>query len=179
MKNSKLFIALSLLVVNTAFAEDTAAKMKATLNVATDKEPAQVAEIRQYYTQIKKQAQKSEVWTYSDIASNFHTVLYDNEKEIFRTIESPEEREYKFYSEFLFDKKTGKLVFAYQNSSYEDERGKQNPQLRYYWHNGKLIHSKMNKNADLETTCDDLLKEANYFRENGGKDTFFGDLKDF
>ncbi|MBR0129173.1 MAG: hypothetical protein IJM09_05095, partial [Neisseriaceae bacterium] len=147
-----------------ALAEDSATKMKTTLNVAHKKEPKQVAEIRKYYMQISKWSGNSERYTRSDIAFNLHSMWYNNGKKVFHTIQSWEEREDKLYTEFLFDQQTGELIFAYQNHSYEDERGKQNPQLRCYWHKGKLIHSKIKKDADLETTCDDLLKEAEHFR---------------
>ena len=163
MRNSTILIILGLLTVNFAIAEDNAAKMTATIKVASDKEPNEVAQIRQYYTQISKRAKnRKNLFSRTDMMKNTISVLYDNEKMVFYTFQSPPQSTTQTYSEFLFDKQM-KLVFAYDNQSWTDERGQLNSQLRCYWHNEALIHSKIK--GDLSTTCDDLLKEANHFRD--------------
>lgn len=166
--NNKIITACAVALVclfsiNPANAQEENAAYNATLKAASDKEPDEVAHIRTYYTQISKRAKnRKNLLTRTDSVNNTLSILEDKGQMVFITHQSPPKATTQTYTEFLFDQQT-KLVFAYETSGYKDERGKLNSQLRCYWHNGVLIHSKIK--GDLITVCDDLLKEANHLRD--------------
>lgn len=57
-------------------------------------------------------------------------------------------------SEYLFDKNSGELIFAYDR----DASSKKKLELRCYWQNGELIHSKIN--GSLHDDCATLKLRA-------------------
>ncbi|MBR7059877.1 MAG: hypothetical protein IKI22_04670 [Neisseriaceae bacterium] len=141
-------------------AHEPQAAYQETLNVATSKEPAAVAKIRKYYTGISKQAANRKNITQHTDKNTQETVsfLKSNGNISFITVQSSKKSADKIYEEYLFDDDTSELIFAYSNNSWSDERGKQNSQLRCYWQNNQLIHSKIK--GDLVRFCDDLSQKS-------------------
>ena len=141
---------------------------------ADGKEPDEISAIRKQYKAAMRLGQDSKNRIYrqesikvSDSNVLFNVIYIASEHDLKNTVYiATNSKDIKDHSnEYLFDKDTSDLIFAHER--YTDKETQQQFDLRCYFHNNNLIHSKssdgvQNNCENLQEIADKLKKNAHY-----------------